>query len=73
MYYKPFWTLDNPSEKYMYFMLSVLQIHLYIYVLNTNTLQLYFWYSKLVYVKSAKLEQFILYLILFNCVEVVLN
>ncbi len=73
MYYKPFWTLDNTSEKYMYFMLSVLQIHLYIYVLNTNTLQLYFWYSKLVYVKSAKLEQFILYLILFNCVEVVLN
>ncbi len=73
MYYKPFWTLDNPSEKYKYFMLSVLQIHLYIYVLNTNTLQLYFWYSKLVYVKSAKLEQFILYLILFNCVEVVLN
>ncbi len=32
--------------KYIYFMLSILQIHLHIYV-NKNTLQLYFWYTKL--------------------------
>ncbi len=58
--------------KYIYFMLSILQIHLHIYVLNKNTLlPLYFWYTKLVYLKSAKLEQLILYLIHFNCAEVV--
>ncbi len=36
-------------------------------------MQLYFWYTKLVYLKSAKLEQhfFFFYLILFNYVEVV--
>ncbi len=28
--------------KYIYFMLSILQIHLHIYVLNNNNLQLYF-------------------------------
>ncbi len=28
--------------KYIYFMLSILQIHLHIYVLIKNTLQLYF-------------------------------
>ncbi len=39
-------------------MLSILQIHLHMYVLNKNTLQLYFWYTTLV--KSAKLEQLIL-------------
>ncbi len=44
--------------KYIYFMLSILQIHLYIYVLNKNTLQLYCWIlnwytlSLLVYLKS---------------------
>ncbi len=41
-------------------------------VLNENNLQLYFWYSKLVYLKSAKLEQQILYLMYFNCADVVL-
>ncbi len=46
--------------KYIYFMLCILQIHLYIYVLNKNTLQLYFWYAKQVYLKFAKLEQLIL-------------
>ncbi len=40
-------------------------LHLRIYVLNTNTLQVYFWYTKLVYLKSAKLEQLILYLMHF--------
>jgi len=40
--------------KYIHFMPSILQIHLHI-----NTQQLYFWYTKL---KSAKLEQVILYL-----------
>ncbi len=38
-----------------------------------NTLQLYFWYSKLVYLKFAKLEQLILYLMHFNCAEVALK
>ncbi len=59
--------------KYIYFMLSTLQMHLHIYVLNKNTLQLYFWYTKLVYLKFAKLEKLILYLMHFNCVEVVLR
>jgi len=36
--------------KCLYFMPSILQIH--IYVLNINTLQLYFWYTKLVYLKD---------------------
>jgi len=40
--------------KYIHFMPSIIQIHLHI-----NTQQLYFWYTKL---KSAKLEQVILYL-----------
>ncbi len=48
--------------KYIYFMPSILQIHLYIYVLNKNILQLYYKYTKLVWLKSAKLEQLILYL-----------
>ncbi len=56
--------------KYIYFMPSILQIHLSIYVLNKNTLQLYFWYTDLVYL-SAKLEQLIMYLMHFNCAEVV--
>ncbi len=46
----------------MYFMLNILQIHLHKYVLNKNTLQLYFYYTKLVYLKSAKMEQLIEYL-----------
>ncbi len=54
-------------------MVSLLQIHLHIYVLQKNTLQLYFWYSKLVYLKFAKLEQLILYLMHFNCAEVALK
>ncbi len=57
--------------KYIYFMLSIQQIHLHIYVLNTNTLQ--FWFTKLVYLNSAKLEQLILYLMHFNCAEVVMK
>ncbi len=36
-----------------------------------NTLQLYVYYTKLVYIMSAKLEQLILCLMHFNCVEVV--
>ncbi len=38
--------------KYIYFVLSMLQIHLHIYVHNKNTLQLYFWYTKLQYLKK---------------------
>ncbi len=34
---------------------SMLQIHL----LNKNTLHLHFWYTKLVYLQSAKLEQLV--------------
>ncbi len=56
--------------KYIYFML-ILQIHLQINVLNTNTLQLHF--TKLVFLKSAKLEQLILYLMHFNCAKVQLK
>ncbi len=37
------------------------------------TLQLYFWYIKLVYLKSAKLEQLILCLMHFNCAEIQLK
>ncbi len=37
--------------EYIYFMLRTLQIHLHMYVLNT---QLYFWYTHLLYLKSAK-------------------
>ncbi len=59
--------------KYIYFVPSILQIHLNIYVLNKNTLQLYFWYAKLVYLKSVKLEQLILCLTYCNCAEVVLR
>ncbi len=56
--------------KYIYFVLSILQIHLHIYMLNKNALQLYFWYTILVYFKSAKLEQLVLCLMQINCVEV---
>ncbi len=62
--------------KYIYLKntFCILQIHLYIYVHNKNTLmQFYFWYTKLVQLKSAKLEQPILYLRHFNCAEVVLK
>ncbi len=34
---------------------------------------LYFLYTKLVYLKSAKLEQLILYLMHYNCAQVVLK
>ncbi len=51
-------------------MLSILQMHLHMYVLNTNTLQLYFYYTKLVYLKSDKLT---LHLMHFNYMEVVLK
>ncbi len=57
--------------KYIYFMLSTL--HLHIYVLNENTLQLYFWYTSLVYLKFGKLEQISLDLMHLNCGEVVLK
>ncbi len=43
------------------------------YVLNKNTLQLCFQYTNLVYLKSTKLKQLILYLVQFNCAEVVLK
>ncbi len=58
--------------KYIYLMLIILQIHIHIRVLYRNTLQLYFWYTKLVqaYLKSAKLQQMILYLMHFNCADV---
>ncbi len=46
----------------MYFMLSKLQIHFPIYVHNTIPFNCTS-YIKLVYLKSAKLEQLILYLI----------
>ncbi len=59
--------------KYIYFVQSILQIHLYIYVHNKNTLQLYIWNTKLVKLKSAKLEQLMLYLRHFNSAEVQLN
>ncbi len=60
--------------KNTYFMPSVLQMHLHISVLNKNTLQLYFWYNNLlVYLKSAKSEQLILYFMHFNGVEVQLK
>ncbi len=53
--------------------ISIVQIHLHIYALNKITLQSYFWYTKLVYLKSTKLEQLILCLIYFNCAEVQLK
>ncbi len=59
--------------KNIYFMLSILQIHLHIYVLNKNALQLYFYYTKLVYLKSAKLEQLILHFMCGSSAEVQLN
>ncbi len=43
----------------IYFMLSILQIQLLINALNKNSLQ--FEYTKLVYLKSAELEQLFLY------------
>ncbi len=63
------------SLKYIYFMHTgiILQIHLHIYVLNKNTLQLYCCCPKRVYLKSAKLEQLILCLMHFNCAEVKLK
>ncbi len=57
--------------KYIYFMLSILKIHLQMYVLNKNTLQLHF--TKLVFLKSAIFEQIILYLMDFNCANVQLK
>ncbi len=38
-----------------------------------NTLQLSFWYTKLVYLKSTKLEQIILCLMHFSCANVVIT
>ncbi len=55
--------------KYIYIMLSILQMHLHIYVLYRNTLQLYL--TGLL--KSAKLERLILCLIHFNWADVVLK
>ncbi len=42
-------------SKYIYFMLSILQILSPIYVCIKNMLPLYIWYSNLEYLKSAKL------------------
>ncbi len=53
-------------------MLSILQIPFHIYVLNKMPCNCNF-STKLVYLKSAKLEQLILYLMHFKCVEVVLK
>ncbi len=53
--------------------ISIVQIHLHIYALNKITLQSYFWYTKLVYLKPTKLEQLILCLIYFNRAEVQLK
>ncbi len=47
---------------------------MYIFMgLIKNTLQWYFWYTKLVYLKSATLKQLMLYLMQFNCSEVQLK
>ncbi len=43
----------------MYAKCQVYYIYTYIFVHNENTLQFFFWYTKLVYLKSAKLEQLI--------------
>ncbi len=59
--------------KYIYFMLSTTNTFTYLSALHLNTLQLYFWYTKLLYLKSAKLEQLILCLMHFNCAEIVLE
>ncbi len=59
--------------KNIYFLLSILQIHLHIYVFNKNALQLYFYYTKLVYLKSAKLEQLILHFVRGSSAEVQIN
>jgi len=45
--------------KYINFLLSILQIHLFIKILHINTLQLYFRYTKLVYLKSAKFNNLV--------------
>ncbi len=54
---------DNPSDKYtkmylksIYVMLSILQIHLHIFVVISNTLQLCLLYTKLAHLNSAKLD-----------------
>ncbi len=59
--------------KYIYLMLSILQINLHIFVPNKNTLQLYVWYTKIIvlYLKFAK--QLILCVMHIYCVEVVLK
>ncbi len=54
----------------MYLMLSILQIHLHIIYLIKIPCN---WYTKLEFLKFSKLEQLILYLIHFNCAEVVLK
>jgi len=59
---------------------NVFEIHLYstkyytktcMYVLNINTLQLYFSHNKFKYLKSVKLEQLILFLMHFSYHEIV--
>ncbi len=65
----------NPSEEnknykiQMYLKKNIYFFHLHIYMLNQNTLQLFirYWHT------SATLEQLILCLMHFNCVEVVLK
>ncbi len=53
-------------------MLSILQIHFHIDVINKMPYNCTFC-IKLVYLKSVKLEQPILHLMHFNCAEVVLK
>ncbi len=55
--------------EYIYFRQSIPQTYFDIYVFNKNTPKLY-WYTKLLYLKSAKLEQLILH---FSFVDVQLN
>ncbi len=59
--------------KYIYFMLSILQIHLYIYVPNKNTLRLYFWYTKIILLYSKLAKQLILSVMHIYCLVVVLK
>ncbi len=60
-------TYTKMYVKYIYFMQSILQIRVRIYVLNKNTLQLYFWYTKLVYLKSAKFMTHSVYRLSCSC------
>jgi len=55
-------------ETYMFTMVKNKCTKMYL-----NKLQLYFWYTKLIYFKSVKLEQLILYLMHFSYPKIVLK